>query len=256
MVRKVEEISGGRCSVCGAPATEDWQKYMAPRCAAHPHTATGRMVAGEDQHTAKAAEMFGVAKEAVTPEQRRYAKTATFPERFSGKHPALAADYAGLELRVLAHMMQPEPVAEVAESFVFFLRKRADGSRWPVGTKLFALSPLGPVTAEELSSVMAGHTKDAEIAELRTALELARNGLTWYRETYPDADSGADDEMMETIAVALGEAHDLYTDADKDRPDVICDRNGQVVLGLCKRCGKGEAELTNEDGTPSPCSRG
>ena len=26
---QVEEISGGRCSVCGAPATEDWQKYMA-----------------------------------------------------------------------------------------------------------------------------------------------------------------------------------------------------------------------------------
>jgi len=37
--------------------------------------------------------------------------------------------------------------------------------------------------------------------------------------------------------------HDLYTDADADRPDVICDRNGQVVLGLCKRCLKGECEL-------------
>ena len=239
MARKVEEISGGRCSVCGQPATEDWQKYMAPRCAAHPHTATGRMVAGE----------------AEPPEQRRAFWRFGEHERKPGMSPALQADYSGLELRVLAHMMQPEPVAEVAESFVFFLRKRADGSRWPVGTKLFALSPLGPVTAEELSSVMAGHTKDAEIAELRTALELARNGLAWYRDTYPDADSGADDEMMETIAVALGEAHDLYTDADKDRPDVICDSNGQVVLGLCKRCGKGEAELTNEDGTPSPCSR-
>jgi hypothetical protein len=37
--------------------------------------------------------------------------------------------------------------------------------------------------------------------------------------------------------------HELYTDADKDRPDVICDRNGQVVLSLCKRCGRAEAEL-------------
>ena len=26
---KVEEISRGRCSVCGQPATEDWQKNMA-----------------------------------------------------------------------------------------------------------------------------------------------------------------------------------------------------------------------------------
>lgn len=38
-------------------------------------------------------------------------------------------------------------------------------------------------------------------------------------------------------------AHDLYTDADKDRPEQICDSNGQVVLALCKRCGKGECEL-------------
>jgi len=37
--------------------------------------------------------------------------------------------------------------------------------------------------------------------------------------------------------------HVLFTDADKDRPDVICDRNGQVVLGLCKICGKGESQL-------------
>ncbi|MEN9671044.1 MAG: hypothetical protein RL018_1321, partial [Pseudomonadota bacterium] len=43
--------------------------------------------------------------------------------------------------------------------------------------------------------------------------------------------------------------HDLYTDADKDIPDVICDRNGQVVLGLCKRCGRGEAELE------TPCDK-
>lgn len=37
--------------------------------------------------------------------------------------------------------------------------------------------------------------------------------------------------------------HELYTDADKDRPAEICDANGQVVLSLCKRCGKAEGEL-------------
>jgi hypothetical protein len=37
--------------------------------------------------------------------------------------------------------------------------------------------------------------------------------------------------------------HDLYSDADADRPSVICDTNGQVALGLCKRCGKAEIEL-------------
>lgn len=44
--------------------------------------------------------------------------------------------------------------------------------------------------------------------------------------------------------------HDLYTDADADRPGIICDRNGQVVLGLCKRCGRAEAQLVEPCGTP------
>ena len=38
-------------------------------------------------------------------------------------------------------------------------------------------------------------------------------------------------------------AHDLWQDGDKDIPSSITDRNGQVTLGLCKRCGQGEADL-------------
>lgn len=45
--------------------------------------------------------------------------------------------------------------------------------------------------------------------------------------------------------------HVLYTDADKDRPEVICDSNGVVVLGLCKRCGKGEVELEGPCAQPA-----
>ena len=45
--------------------------------------------------------------------------------------------------------------------------------------------------------------------------------------------------------------HILYTDSDNDRPDVICDSNGQVVLGLCKVCGKGECELEQPCYTPA-----
>lgn len=37
--------------------------------------------------------------------------------------------------------------------------------------------------------------------------------------------------------------HVLYTNNDKDRPEQICDINGQVVLSLCKLCGKGESQL-------------
>lgn len=38
--------------------------------------------------------------------------------------------------------------------------------------------------------------------------------------------------------------HDLYTDADADAPSCVRDDNGRVVLGLCKRCGRAEAELS------------
>ena len=38
---------------------------------------------------------------------------------------------------------------------------------------------------------------------LREALEAAQNGLKWYRDTYPDADSQADDEMNAEIEEAL-----------------------------------------------------
>lgn len=37
--------------------------------------------------------------------------------------------------------------------------------------------------------------------------------------------------------------HTLYTDKDADRPVVICDALGSVVLGLCKVCGRGEGWL-------------
>ena len=38
------------------------------------------------------------------------------------------------------------------------------------------------------------------------ALKRARNGLQWYRDAYPEADSGADDEMLAEIDAALAAA--------------------------------------------------
>ena len=37
--------------------------------------------------------------------------------------------------------------------------------------------------------------------------------------------------------------HNLYKTGDADAPSAIKDRNGEVVLDLCKRCGQGEGEL-------------
>lgn len=39
--------------------------------------------------------------------------------------------------------------------------------------------------------------------------------------------------------------HRLYEKGDAGVPAVIEDRNGDIVLGLCKDCGKGECELTD-----------
>ena len=37
--------------------------------------------------------------------------------------------------------------------------------------------------------------------------------------------------------------HDLYKTGDPDAPDCIKDDNGDVALGLCRKCGRGEIEL-------------
>lgn len=47
-------------------------------------------------------------------------------------------------------------------------------------------------------------------------------------------------------------AHILYETADKDRPEQICDSNGEVVLGQCKVCGMAEIELELEPVCPGP----
>ena len=49
--------------------------------------------------------------------------------------------------------------------------------------------------------------------------------------------------------------HKLFTDADKDRPDSICDSNGSVTLSLCKVCGRGEADLEARCKPQQPAKR-
>jgi hypothetical protein len=47
--------------------------------------------------------------------------------------------------------------------------------------------------------------------------------------------------------------HDLYKTGDADAPEAIKDRNSEVVLGLCRRCGRGEVELSEPcDAPPQP----
>lgn len=37
--------------------------------------------------------------------------------------------------------------------------------------------------------------------------------------------------------------HDFYKTGDADAPEAIKDRNGEVVLDYCRRCGQAEAEI-------------
>jgi len=41
----------------------------------------------------------------------------------------------------------------------------------------------------------------------------------------------------------MNSAHVLYKTGDKDIPKCALDNNNEVVLGICKICGKGESEL-------------
>lgn len=53
----------------------------------------------------------------------------------------------------------------------------------------------------------------------------------------------ARDWWRDKIAARLGLTHDIYETGDEDAPSVCKDRNGDVVLSLCRRCGKGEGDL-------------
>lgn len=50
-----------------------------------------------------------------------------------------------------------------------------------------------------------------DIDKLRDALESAQNGLKWYREAYPAADSQADDEMETKLNQVLASLSDIET---------------------------------------------
>lgn len=43
----------------------------------------------------------------------------------------------------------------------------------------------------------------------------------------------------------LHNSHTLYKEGDTDVPDAIKDRNGDIVLGQCRLCGRAEIELSS-----------
>jgi len=41
-------------------------------------------------------------------------------------------------------------------------------------------------------------------------------------------------------------AHDLYQSGDGDAPEAVKDRNGEVALDQCRRCGQAEGDLLRD----------
>lgn len=82
-----------------------------------------------------------------------------------------------------------------------------------------------------------------QVQQIEEALEQLGEFLNAATPSFVDESKS---EALSTIRAARAQeqTHDLYTNADKDRPAAICDRNGDVVLRLCKRCGRGECELS------------
>lgn len=56
---------------------------------------------------------------------------------------------------------------------------------------------------------------------------------------------GRPQPLFEVGEVEIPLTHDLYKTGDVDAPDAIKNNNGEVVLDLCKRCGRAEAELSD-----------
>jgi hypothetical protein len=82
---------------------------------------------------------------------------------------------------------------------------------------------------------------------------LLKNQIAVYSHELMEVDE-VDHNSFEEIHNALNykvdiNGHECYVDRDKNIPESILDRNGQVVLSVCKICGKGEADL-NEECTP------
>ena len=78
------------------------------------------------------------------------------------------------------------PMAEVGENLVFLLRKQESGERWPVGTKLYAETPL-ILSAEEM------------LADLHEAAATLRRYETLHRAK-GTADSDAKAEVNAALA--------------------------------------------------------
>lgn len=93
--------------------------------------------------------------------------------------------------------------------------------------------------ADDVAEVVAVANQAGNLPQQVTAEYVVDGKVVWH------ADFTADE-------LVLGHEHDLYKTGDPNIPAGICDRNGEVVLGMCRRCGRAEVELSESCAPKEP----
>ena len=88
-----------------------------------------------------------------------------------------------------------------------------------------------------------GAAYQIEIRKLRAENEALREVLEAAIEWDGYDDGGVPAVWLDQARQALA-SHDLYATGDENAPNSIKDQNGDVALGMCKRCGRAESELS------------
>ena len=110
--------------------------------------------------------------------------------------------------------------------------------RKPVGEAEAQAARSEATSSEQLKERSDSVTSNSEITEVW--IDEAASVDQVFKQVYDNA-KPLDAQASGAFCVSGG--HVLYQDGDADIPDQIKDRNGSVVLALCRICGKGEIEL-------------
>lgn len=122
------------------------------------------------------------------------------------------------------------------------------------GEAILPLPPVGAYLCESVETYAKYWLKAAHEArdagQNGDAVMFAEQAVNGWKNLAYDLARQAHYYLKTQRHYAEQHTHDLYKTGDKNAPPSILDRNGEVVLGLCKLCGMGEAELV-EPCTPS-----
>jgi hypothetical protein len=87
------------------------------------------------------------------------------------------------------------------------------------------------------------NSRDIKETERPTHRSFSITEQSYNLEPYPKSVGNTEANVVTLSDLFEHAGHILWSDEDYDPPTSILDGHGQVVLALCKNCGKGEADL-------------